>query len=621
MPICLSLMFCLFVLALALAEQSRTHLGFTLSVEAEIREREAALAAMGDLSSILQRACDPVMWSNDLSPAFMKLPDPLPAALGSAELPFENGPDIDIEIDGQFGGGSDEASLYRLPPLQYDAEESDAYPSPLVTRSGIAVPARHAALYVQARIPGGGLTRWLGMISTNHPVGMMAPLGSVTLGDARSSSSWTREAESGLMASIYASSGISVKGVVNARLCVPPGQTPDAPRGIVKEVSGLTIPADFEMSRMKAAAEASKNLVDKGADIEALRQCRHASIPDSTNITALCQSGDVVAQFNPGSPDVSTIDGLPGTDRLDFIDRPPGTESPAPSPTPDTSDPSLPSPRGPSGPVFQVASADFVVPAGEHIYIPYDMDVQGSLILEKQSILHVQRTLSVHGDVRLGPQCTLKAGETVVVDGFVDMLYQPGPNPSITTSIISGADMILNRGMTNREGGMSLSSSTPFTTPDCPFSPSTLTCIVRGIPPSVHIEQVDNPNCDTFTKQAKQCTQSANAAWSRFFPAVSLPGPQTRNDVMGIFIDCGDRLRIGSGQDDVAGGLIAAARDVTLDIGRFTGVAWSRSGSITGKHTSWWWFPYWSHAWVQGASGAQAVVANRWWLTGYGQVR
>lgn len=591
LPICLSLMFCLFVLALALAEQSRTHLGFALSVEAETREREAVSAALADMTSLLQHSIDPTRWTLELPPTYMGLPNPLPATAGGAELPFQNGPDIDVRIDGQFGGGALDASFHRPPPATLDPQLADGYASPRMTNGGVPVPSRHTAVYAQGTIPGAGLTRWLGIFSSNYPYGLMAPQGRVVLKEAGTTGDYSGASETGLLANIVATGVTATGTLVNARFVVPQGASVQASRGIVCTTPSVRWPTDFDDTLDQARTNmAGPGLTDKGDDIRALHQARHESIPDNTNITAACQVGQCIAQFNPGNSDVSTVTGLPGTDL--------------------------------SGQTFTVASCDFVIPAGVSVQIPFALEIQGNLILSSNSELMVSQTLRVHGDVRLSPNSTLGVQQDLTVDGYVDMLYAPGTNPSIVASLISGGDMTLSHGMSSHEQGMSLTpNATPFSKPSCPFGASTLTCLVPGRPPQIHTENAKNPNCDEYDQKATQNTQTLNSAWGSFFPGVTLAGQQTTSQVAGVLAVSDGQISVGGSNDDVAAGFFVASGNLNLTVGQLTGVAWSRSGSILAPSASWRWYPFWSHAYVYGQSSSKAVYANRYWRVGSGQIR
>lgn len=607
LPVCLSLMFCLFVLALALAEQSRTHLGFALSVEAETRGREAASAALADLTSILQCSVDPTRWTLELPPTYMGLPNPIPPTETGAErpspsgptlplqrnpeLPFQNGPDIDVKIDGQFGGRAPDASFHRPPPSACDPTFPDGYASPRMTNGGVPVPSRHTAVYVQATLPGVGLTRWLGMMSSNFPYGLMAPHGRVVIKDAWTSGDYAGTSETGLLANIVAGTAITATGKVNARFVVPPGTSVQAPRGIICATRGVRWPTDFDETVEKTRQKlAGSGLIDKGDDIRTLQQARHESIPDSTTITASCQVGRCVAQFNPGNPDVSTVNGLSGTDL--------------------------------SGGTFRIASADFVIPSGVSVQIPFNLEIQGNLILCDSAELRVSNALHVYGDVRLSPNSTLAVEQKLTVEGYVDMLYAPGANPSIVASLVSGGDMTLARGMSSHEQGIELTPNvTPFSKPDCPFGPSTLTCVVDGRPPQVHTEEAPNPNCKAFDQKATPNVQALNAAWGAFFPGVSVAGQQTTRQVAGVLAVSDGQITVGSSTNDVAAGFFVASGDLNLTLGRLVGVAWSRGGDIHAPSTSWRWYPYFAHAYVYGPRDSTAIIANRYWRVGSGQIR
>ncbi|NDD27769.1 MAG: hypothetical protein EB084_05815 [Proteobacteria bacterium] len=595
-PICLSLMFCLFVLALALAEQSRAHLGFTLQAEAETRGTEAGLAALVELTSVLQHSVDPQRFTADLAPGKMGLPDPVPASGQGGALPFHGTDFFDVSVVGEFGGGATDASWHRPPPTVYDAQASDGYLAPVVTPAGVAVPARHTLLQAQATLPGLGLTRSLAMISSNHPYGLFAPNGSVAVAEARTTGDWTGSTETGLMASIVALSGITVTGTANARMYTARGlgQGVRASQGLKCVITTpITSPPDYDPSLTKAQSDAMSGLTDKGSDVAHLHDCRHQSIPDSNDITTSCQRGNVVKQFNPGDTDIATIVGLAGTDLT-------GSGSSA---------------------VFQIASADLVVPSGKYVSLPYTVDIQGSLVITGPAELYVSNDLRVHGDVRLGPRATLIVGGALQVDGRIDMLYAPGTNPTITSCVLVQGDATVQHGMMGHENGVTLTAATPFSRPDCPFAPSTLTCVVPGRPPSIHFEQAHNPNCDTFDKIAAGCADTNNTAWAEFFPVVKLNGPADLSNEAGVFISCGGTLSVGSDASESAAGFLVADHDISLGVGRFVGTAWSRSGNINAPTTVWRWYPFYSHAWLQSQGRLNPVTANRYWRVGYGVVR
>lgn len=584
LPICLSLMFTLLVLALALAQQSRAHLGFALLVEAETREREAASAAMGDLQSIMQYVSDPVGSKSEVNPSVMGLPNPLPTP-GAGVATFSNGPDIDVKIVGQFNGSAPDASIFEPVVKGYSVATADGYSAGATTVAGLFVPSRHAGVYVTAAVPNEPRATYLGMFSSLYPIGLMAVQGTVKIAEARSAGDY-RGSESGIPVHIYGSQNVTVMGFCNGRMFSTSAQMTQSQTGGLKGALTMNrMPADFEAQLATAKAQVVQTLVDEGAAIQQLHQCLHENIPDNNDITTGCANGQCVAQFNPGNPDVSTLNGMPGTDL--------------------------------NGNTFQVIG-DFVVPSGTGIQVPFDMDIQGNLVLSSQSVLNVTGKLAVHGNVMFQQQASLVCGSTVTVDGTVDMLYAPSPNISISSCILATADVNLAGGMSSHEEGVKLTARDPYSTPPCPFADSTLTCLVPGRPPQVHYEQVPNPNCDKFLKQSQQCVQMNNAAFAQFFPVVVAQGPVSTTQVAGIFVNTDGNITIGGSR---AAGLFVATGTINSTSSRVVGCMWSRTGSINASSSNWRWFPYWSYAFVHTVGGDLFTGATRYWRVGFGRAQ
>lgn len=572
LPVAMALLFVMLTLALGLAEQGRALLGFTVQNESEALEIEANELEFADMQAILQ---------GELPTSTLGLPAAIPTPSGAAAT-FQQPAGGPLEVLGQFNGLSSNVSTYSVKPVD---QIYDGYSSGTLA-GGMYAPSRHVVVVSTARYPNMPSTTHASVFTSNHPYGILAPNGTITVnGDARSSINCRGNDtdESGVMVHLAARSGVTVTGFVNGRVQVQSGTMTLGSGGIRSTVAtGVGIPTDFTASLATARTQITTGLTSIGPLIDALHAALHRSFPPNWLITGSPPPGATpISQYNTGSLDINTINAPAGTDL--------------------------------NGSTFK-CGVDFVIPASQGIVVPYSCDFASNLALMGRSVLHVQGDLRVGGNLYLSDMSSLVVDGKLTVTGRLDMANVNALVPANQVVVLASSDVSLPNGMQRTPGVMPV-PTVPFSARSNPFAGSWLSWVIPGDPPTPGTSPVTNPNNILFNTQALT-DLAAVSGLVPFFMNVTPAGAVATDDVPGALVSAGGTLTAGGTK---FAGLGVASSQITVTSTRTVGALWSRdAGVIVGDYR---YHPYFTHAYGHSlGTDIVPVTSTRYHRTAYGKV-
>lgn len=367
------LMFVMVLGALVLANQGRALYGFTIMTQNEALEGEAAQWAYAEMRGILQ---------GELPPSILGLPPGMPPAAA-----FNGTPGADVNVSGKL--------TWQKPNGPGGPE---AYSVTTVV-AGVSVPSCHALATATVRIAGQpdlGAGNYTCMYLSASPYGLLAPAGTIQVKSVRS----TRDCDgadghvSGLMANVAASGAIDISGQLNGR-AYSSGPMVKASQGGILYPSWpnpAPIPDDFTSQlndfKTKVLNGLSSGLTDKFGH---LHDCLHEDFSSATGEALAAAEAGCLAE---GGTLDSPYDVFGGSDTTQpTVDSPGSTDFDS------------------SGGTLTVGTS-LRIPDNENDELTFNtVNVNGDLLMEDSTVLHVKGDLTVSGAIRLGQKSTL------VVDG------------------------------------------------------------------------------------------------------------------------------------------------------------------------------------------------------------
>jgi hypothetical protein len=416
------LTFVMVLISLILAQQNRNMQSFTTLIDNADQQNAAALLADNTMCGVLQGATTggnstQTLPSNDVLTPTIPLPDP--SGLPLAMLGMRQAKD---------------GATFSQPPgspqgfsgtLRLAGNQANNVPAPFTSDGGTVQLACQGAYASVVMSPPRAFQRQMShryamVYSSCFPYGLLAPHGSINIkGDVLSTGCYDASIMSGLPVNMYAAHSITVNGQLNGRAYSGDANVSLGKGGIryVNWPNVVTPPESFS-NGLKNTVEPDliNGLTDLGPLLRQLHQALHQDFTGHDNdISPMAVCGGSLSEFNQGGFNQPTVTS-PGNSDLN------GSEN-----------------------TF-TAGVPFVVPDQVGVKIPFNMVVDGDLVLEHHAVLYVTGNLTVNGSI------CLDAFSSLTVDGNVTAASFNSYATYFTP--ITGTSTLIAHGNVNVAGGM-----------------------------------------------------------------------------------------------------------------------------------------------------------------------
>ncbi|HEY3998419.1 MAG TPA: hypothetical protein VGO93_06110 [Candidatus Xenobia bacterium] len=581
LPLAISMMFAMMILALALIQQEQSNTTYTFIDEVEGLEDQQAEAGFSTMQAIFQGQAEgnPNLLVSETS--MFNAPGPFGTFHGPVPAPSPPPPTA-VQLLGDFTLAAKPSvqSLFNNPNIGFDFNQV----------GGSAIPQRYARVVETAQLPNqttkSGLfmapsQSYYSVYSPSYPYGMLAFDGNLRVRDAFAVSDPTFKGQAiGLPVNLFGSLAVLVSNYLNGHAWVNKSSATVQLLGAAGVGGGVAHllaeppvfpPADFQASLTKA--------------LTTLPSAPSVSVNLSTLLSAL------------SSPITLAIDGagLSGSGKL------------------------LQGVLSVSGGALVVAN-NFQAAPGASTVIPVSLVVNGNLLVPDRSILVVQGSLQVHGDLVLGQQSTLRVEGAVQVTGHLGLT---GPaTGGLNTSILAEGAVTITQGSAH----VVVSGFSPV---GSLFSENVNSISqLLGIPPVLTVVNLaDITAAGSALSLANGAISGLTPLIGSFTVTVDTPDPAPGAFIVsqggsGITLVDTSNPSVGTNQ---AGWLVSEGGSVVLSVsgpGTCTGMVWADT-SIQADDTSFHEFPYYSAADVLTSTSPPSstqVAAFRYTRTAWGKL-